>query len=65
LEKREKKLIPWAWATNAFFSVCASILALQIAFWAGYTVVMLCGGGAYLLALVFLDFADHGNKANA
>ena len=36
LDTVEKKLIPWAWATNAFSSVIGSILALMIAFWGGY-----------------------------
>ncbi|MFC2169171.1 hypothetical protein ACFLRM_01210 [Acidobacteriota bacterium] len=60
----EKKLIPWAWAANAFSSVINSILALMIAFWGGYNFVMILASGGYLFALVFLGFPYHGNKTN-
>jgi hypothetical protein len=64
LEKREKKHISWAWATNAFSSVINSISALVVAFWAGYTLVLALAAGGYLLTLLFLDFSNHGNKNN-
>lgn len=64
LEEKEKRLIPWAWATNAFSSVVNSISALMIAFWAGYALVLFLASGGYLLALLFLDFSNHRNKTN-
>jgi len=65
LGKKEKRLIPWAWASNAFSSVINSIFALMIAFWGGYNFVLMLAAGGYLLALPFLSFSNHGNKADA
>jgi len=62
LAEKEKELIPWAWATNAFSSVVNSILALMIAFWAGFSFVLILASGGYLLALLFADFPHHGDK---
>lgn len=62
LEPAEKRMIPWAWATNAFSSVINSILALMIAFWGGYSLVLILAAGGYLLALPFLGFSSHRNK---
>jgi hypothetical protein len=62
LAKKEKELVPWAWATNAFSSVLNSILALMIAFWAGFNLVLILASGGYLLALFFADFSNHGDK---
>lgn len=62
LERHEKNLIPWAWATNAFSSVVNSIFALMIAFWGGYNLVLALAAGGYSLAFLFLDFSYHGNK---
>ncbi len=64
LEEKSKRLIPWAWATNAFSSVVNSVSALMIAFWGGYSLVLLLACGGYLLALLFLDFAHHGDKTH-
>jgi len=64
LEQQEKKLIPWAWATNAFSSVINSIFALIVAFWGGYNLVLILAAGGYLLTLFFLDFSSHGNKTD-
>jgi hypothetical protein len=62
LAEQERGLIPWAWATNAFSSVVNSISALMIAFWAGYSLVLVLAAGGYLLALLFTDFSHHGDK---
>ena len=62
LGQGEKRLIPWAWATNAFSSVINSIFALIFAFWGGYNLVLMLAAGGYLLALFFLDFSSHRNK---
>ncbi len=62
LAEKEKGLVPWAWATNAFSSVVNSISALLIAFWAGYNLVLILASGGYLLALFFAHFTHHGDK---
>jgi len=64
LAEQEKGLIPWAWATNAFSSVVNSISALMIAFWAGYSLVLVLASSGYLLALLFADFSHHRNKSH-
>jgi len=64
LEQWEKRLIPWAWATNAFSSVINSIFALIVAFWGGYNLVLILAAGGYLFALFSLDFSSHGNKTD-
>ncbi len=64
LDQGEKRIIPWAWATNAFSSVINSIFALIVAFWGGYNLVLILAAGGYLLALFFLDFSSHRNKSD-
>ena len=64
LESEEKRLIPWGWATNAFSSVINSVLALLIAFWGGYNLVLFLAAAGYLLAFPLLSFSNHRNKAN-
>jgi hypothetical protein len=65
LAKRETNLIPWAWATNAFSSVVHSVLALLVAFYGGYSLVLGLAAAGYLLTLPFLDFSGHGNKSDS
>ncbi len=65
LKGRVQGTIPWAWATNAFSSVVNSVLALMLAFWVGYSLVLAMAAVAYLLALLFLGFSDHRHEANA
>jgi hypothetical protein len=60
-----EKIIPWAWATNAFSSVVNSVAALVIAFWGGYTLVMIIAAGGYFIAPFFLGFSDHRDKSHA
>lgn len=64
IQHEQKKLIPWAWATNAFSSVVCSITALIIAFWGGYNLVLILAAGGYLLAILFLRFSNHRNETN-
>ncbi len=64
LAEQEKGLIPWAWATNAFSSVVSSISALMIAFWAGYSLVLVLASSGYLFALLFADFSHHRDKSH-
>jgi hypothetical protein len=61
---KDEKLIPWAWAVNSFSSVVNSVMALMIAFWGGYNFVLGLASLGYLLAIPFLHFSDHGDKAN-
>jgi hypothetical protein len=65
LERKEKGIIPWAWATNAFSSVINSVSALILAFSLGYNLVLLLAAGAYLLTLPFLGFSSHRDEPNA
>ncbi len=65
LEHDGKKVIPWAWATNAFSSVVNSVAALLIAFWGGYNLVMIVAAGGYLIAPLFLGFSNHRNESHA
>jgi spermidine synthase len=44
--------VEWAWAMNAAASVLGSVLAMVIAIQFGLTVTLVCGTGAYLLALL-------------
>jgi hypothetical protein len=64
LEMTESRIIPWAWATNAFFSVVGSVAALMIAFWGGYNSVLLLAAAGYLIAPLLLGFAGHRNEGN-
>jgi hypothetical protein len=64
LELQEKRLIPWAWATNAFSSVINSVFALMIAFWGGYNLVLILAAASYLLALPLINFSNHWDKSN-
>lgn len=65
LAKKEKKLIPWAWATNAFSSVVHSILALLIAFHGGFSLILGLAAAGYVLTLPFLHFSGHRNKSDS
>lgn len=62
LEGKERGIIPWAWAVNAFSSVISPVLALMMAFWGGYNLVLLLASGGYFIAPFFLDFARHRNE---
>jgi predicted membrane-bound spermidine synthase len=62
LERTERQIIPWAWATNAFSSVVNSIAALIIAFWGGFNSVLALAAIGYLIAPFFLGFARHGHE---
>ena len=46
--------VEWAWAMNAAASVLGSVLAMVIAIQFGLTVTLVCGTGAYLLALILM-----------
>lgn len=65
LERTERRIIPWAWATNAYSSVVNSIAALMIAFLGGYDNVLVLAAVGYLIAPFFLGFARHRNKRDA
>jgi len=65
IASREKRIIPWAWATNGFSSVVNSISALMIAFWTGYSLVLFLAAVAYLAAILFLGFSNHRDEADS
>jgi hypothetical protein len=46
--------VEWAWAMNAASSVLGSVLAMVIAVQFGLNVTLLCGAGAYVLAILLL-----------
>lgn len=50
----DKNLIPWVWAVNGAASVLASIIALFFAMIFNYSLVLILGSLAYLIALVSL-----------
>lgn len=54
LGENEPSLIPWAWAINGCLSVLAPILSIMFAMEIGFKAVLWAGGGAYLMAFVFL-----------
>jgi hypothetical protein len=54
LGRREPDLIPWAWAVNGCCSVVSPILAMLIALSTGFTVVLLCGAGMYVIGAVLI-----------
>ncbi len=51
LSYKNKSLIPWAWGVNGCFSVISTVLATIIAVEAGFFLVMIFAGIAYILAL--------------
>ncbi len=46
-------LVPWAWGINGALSVTGTLLARLLSVSFGYTVVLACAAGLYLLALAF------------
>lgn len=54
LGKGDPDLIPWAWAMNGCCSVISPILAMLIALSTGFTVVLLCGAGMYVIGAVLI-----------
>ncbi len=53
-----RDLVPWAWAVNGSASVVSAILASMLALSAGFTAVLLVGGGLYWLAALLAE-ANH------
>lgn len=54
LGRRDPDLIPWAWAMNGCCSVVSPVLAMLIALSTGFTVVLMCGAGMYLIGAVLI-----------
>ncbi|MEW6715323.1 MAG: hypothetical protein AB1306_09580 [Nitrospirota bacterium] len=52
LGQKERGLIPWAWAINAFLSVLAPVLTIMLAVAVGFKIVLWAGVLAYLLAFI-------------
>jgi len=49
-----KKFIPWAWATNGAASVLSPIIAVLVALFFGYSIVLLLAAFFYLFGMFFL-----------
>jgi hypothetical protein len=64
LGRRDPDLIPWAWAVNGCCSVVSPILAMLIALSTGFTVVLLCGAGMYLIGAVLIRKMPDGTAAD-
>jgi len=52
LHRREPRVVPWAWGINGTLSVLGAVLAAMLSIRFGFTVALLAGQLAYLLALV-------------
>ena len=51
LSVQNETLVPWAWGINGCFSVISAVLAAFLAVELGFSVVMICAGAAYVIAL--------------
>ncbi|MDY7033514.1 MAG: hypothetical protein SVY10_16600, partial [Thermodesulfobacteriota bacterium] len=51
LRRYSGDIIPWAWCVNGCSSVLSAILAVMVAISLGYSGVLLCSAGAYLMSL--------------
>jgi hypothetical protein len=51
LDRGRAALIPWAWGMNGASSVLASVLAVAIGIYAGFTIAIIAGAAFYALAL--------------
>jgi len=58
LERTCPSLIPWAWGMNGAMSVLASIIAVALGTYAGFTVAALAGAGCYAAALLCVPRLD-------
>jgi spermidine synthase len=52
VEVHAPPLVPWAWAINGSFSVISAVLAVMLAFSAGFSLVLWLGAAMYALALL-------------
>jgi predicted membrane-bound spermidine synthase len=52
LNKYSRSIIPWAWCVNGCSSVLSSITAVIVALSWGFTGVLICSAGAYLIGLI-------------
>jgi len=50
----KKELMPWAWAVNGSASVLSTIIAVIIALYTGYSLVMFVAGVIYIMGLFFI-----------
>ncbi|MBW2992321.1 hypothetical protein KY345_03845 [Candidatus Woesearchaeota archaeon] len=53
-DKRNNKLVPWAWAVNGCSSVLSSIAAIIIAMVVGFSVVLLIAAAVYVIGLAII-----------
>ena len=57
LERRQPRLIPWAWGANGYASVLASGLAALMALSWGFSWVLVASGAGYLIAWAVFQFS--------
>ena len=50
----KKELIPWAWGVNGSASVLSPILAILLALFVGYNIVLFIAGIIYLIGILFI-----------
>ena len=60
LERRQPRLIPWAWGANGYASVLASGLAALMALSWGFSWVLVASGAGYLVAWAVFQFSLDG-----
>jgi len=49
---RAHRLVPWMWGVNGVCGVLASVLAVYLAVYHGYSRALIFGGACYLLVLL-------------
>ncbi len=52
LSDRHAEIVPWAWGLNGAASVLGSVIAMAVSLHLGFTVTLLVGASAYLLAVL-------------
>jgi hypothetical protein len=53
LARCESSAVPWAWATNAFFTVVGTLLTIIISMTLGFSAVLMAGVCVYFAAIAF------------
>lgn len=54
-----ERFVPWAWGVNGIASVLGSVAAIFLAMSFGFTFVLICGAGCYVIAALSLTRIDH------
>ncbi|MAY82165.1 MAG: hypothetical protein CL930_15465 [Deltaproteobacteria bacterium] len=56
LARCDRSAVPWAWATNAFFTVLGTLLTVIISMTLGFSAVLVTGATVYFAAIVYRPF---------